>query len=319
MANLPPKWVQRVFLETFSVFIIFAVIHTFIIEPHLFPSLQGHNANLSNRQATHVINNSSKAETTGRKSTTVPELVHFIWIYPPDTELLFHQMVCVLSVMRNIKPKGVIFWNTNKPTGKWWTFVRGIVPNMAVWKLEPETSIFNNTVSKPEHLSDIARISILLKYGGIYVDFDVIVLKSFTSFYHHDVTMGAETPDLLGSGIILSKINSTFLKLWKESYKDFNDSVWNYHSVRKPMQIAKKYPSTVHIEWFGFHRPNWYERTWLYTKGKLWNWKENYAVHLWYRTHGVEYDPVNIRCLDTTTGEILRYIYYGIESFVKPC
>ena len=58
---------------------------------------------------------------------------------------------------------------------------------------------------------------------------------------------------------------------------------------------------------------------WLYTDGKLWNWSQNYAVHLWYRTHPNEYSPSNIRCLNTTTGEILRHIYYGGYNFVIPC
>jgi hypothetical protein len=124
--------------------------------------------------------------------------------------------------------------------------------------------------------------------------------------------MGAETPDLLGSGLILSKANSTFLTLWRAEYKNFTDDDWNKFSVRIPMQIAKANADLLHIEWFGFHRPNWSERKWIYEEGKLWDWGENYAIHLWYRTQeGVDYDPRSIRRLNSTLGEVFRFIYYG--------
>jgi hypothetical protein len=80
------------------------------------------------------------------------------------------------------------------------------------------------------------------------------------------------------------------------------------------MQIAQRHKHLVHIEWFSFHRPNWDERDWLYKEGKLWDWQNNYAVHLWYREYGIEHDPNSIRMWNTTAGEVFRYIYYGTSA-----
>ena len=146
----------------------------------------------------------------------------------------------------------------------------------------------------------------------------MIVLKSFDSLLLYDTSMGAESPELLANGIIVSKANSTFLKLWHQSYRTFDDSNWNMHSVILPMKLARERPDLVHIEWFNLFRPNWSERDWLYEEGKLWDWSENLAVHLYYREHGVEYDPNTIRGLNTTAGEIFRYIYYGNPNRLPP-
>jgi len=86
------------------------------------------------------------------------------------------------------------------------------------------------------------------------------------------------------------------------------------------MTLARRHPYLLHVEWFSIHRPNWDERQWLYTDGLLWDWSGNFAVHLWFRTHpaDVRYDPLTIRSLNTTTGEVLRHIYYGDSRLLPP-
>ena len=70
-----------------------------------------------------------------------------------------------------------------------------------------------------------------------------------------------------------------FIRLWREAYADFDDSDWNRHSVVVPMRLARRHPQLVHVDWFSINRPNWDERRWLYTRGQLWDWSRNYAVH----------------------------------------
>lgn len=261
-----------------------------------------------------------ETQPASRRQLHVPRVVHVLWLYPNVTRLRFHQAISLMSMQQHLKPDRILLWHTNRPAGPWWPFVLRVCPSLLALKLPagPPTSIHGRPVSLPEHQADIVRLQLLLQYGGIYLDLDVIVLKSFDSLLKYDVTMGAETPNLLGSGIILARRNSTFLSLWLEQYKHFDDSRWNYHSGVVPMLLARRYPHLIHIEWFTLNRPNWDERTWLYTEGKLWDWSDNLAVHLWYREHGVEYDPASIRGLNTTMGELFRYVYYGNSSVLPP-
>ena len=259
-------------------------------------------------KSSHQFNSEHKAES----KPVVPSLVNVIWFYPPNTTFRFHQLLSLLSVHKHIAPSIVMFWYNNMPCGAWWRFARETLPNLYLMYREPPQDVFHHDVKVVEHQSDVARLDILLKHGGIYIDLDVIIVKSLSSLLHYPVTMGAESPHLLGSGIILAEKNATFLSLWYQQYKSFDDSQWNYHSVVIPMQLAVQHPQLIHIEWFSLQRPNWDERQWLYTEGKLWAWQQdNMAVHLWYREYNVDHNPHSIRTWNTTAGEIFRYIYYG--------
>ncbi len=53
-------------------------------------------------------------------------------------------------------------------------------------------SVNHESISEPAHIADYLRIDIVNKYGGIYLDTDVIVLKDFDDFLHNPLTLGME-------------------------------------------------------------------------------------------------------------------------------
>ena len=165
------------------------------------------------------------------------------------------------------------------------------------------------------HRSDVARLAILRKYGGIYLDLDMVILQSLKSLYEYDVTVGLETPENIGNAFIIARRDAAYLKLWYDSYKTFNDSEWDTHSLRIPLKLGIRNPSLVHIEPFTIYSPNWRQTEWLYGEGKLWDWIDNYALHLYsrYAPKG-DLDPDSIRTLNTTVGEVFRFIIYGDYS-----
>ncbi|ESO11696.1 hypothetical protein HELRODRAFT_166711 [Helobdella robusta] len=268
---------------------------------------------------TKPLNNDTHGNDFNKTSTTskpqqqfVPKIAHIIWFYPNETEFRFHQAMSLLSLQRFFKPRKIFFWHDTLPTGRWWLFAQQIVAHFLLVPYKRPTKIFNYTVSVPEHQSDVARIQLLREYGGLYIDLDVVLLRPLDPLLEYETTMGAETPSQLGSGFILAKENSAFLKLWLDSYSNnFNDNDWNYHSTIMPMKLAKQHPQLVHIEWFSINRPNWFERDFLYRKGKLWDWSENYAVHLWYRECPDDYNPTNVREMNTTVAEVFTFIYFN--------
>lgn len=166
----------------------------------------------------------------------------------------------------------------------------------------------------PEHQADIIKLHKLLQYGGIYVDFDVIVVKSFLPLRCYPATLGMETDDRLCAGIILSQPNGAFLHLWLDSYRTFDDSSWDEHAVKMPYRLWRRHPQTLHVETSSLHRPSWqrHELAYLYGKGMYYNFGErNYAVHLWYRFYNIDHDKHTIRTLDSTVGQLFRKVYYG--------
>ena len=251
--------------------------------------------------------------------------VHVVWFFPPRTPLRFHEALALIAVQRYARPRKILLWydsESTPPSGRWWHFARQSVAHLLPVPYQRPTSVFNRTLSVPEHQSDVARLAIIEEHGGLYIDLDVIVVRPLNALLQFNVVLGAETPDLLGSGLILARRpGAEFIRRWRRSYADeFDDARWNEHSCRVPMSLARQYPDLVHVEWFSMHRPNWDERQWLYTEGRLWDWSNNYAVHLWFRTHPTDmyYDPLTIRQLNTTTGEVLRHIYYGDTRLLLP-
>jgi hypothetical protein len=258
----------------------------------------------------------------GESPVRVPSLVHVIWFYPPNTTFRFHQLLSLLSVQQHVAPTSLMFWHSPAapPVGAWWRFAKEtLAGSLYLVERPPPQHVFGRAVKRPEHQADVARIDILLQHGGIYIDLDVIVVKSLRPLLRYPVSMGAESPHLLGSGVIVAEKNASFLALWRQHYASFDDTQWNQHSVVLPMLLASQHPHLIHIEWFSLHRPNWDERQWLYAAGKLWAWQQdNLAVHLWYREYHTEHDPHSIRTWNTTAGEIFRYIYYGSPDLLEP-
>ena len=126
----------------------------------------------------------------------------------------------------------------------------------------------------------LTSVEVLMKYGGTYLDLDVIVLKSFDAILGCATTMGLERTGWLDNGIILSKADSPFLKILYNSCRSFNDYQWAEHSVRVPARLAQEHHDLINIEQKNLNIPNWMELSWLYGNNKLYNWQENYAIHL---------------------------------------
>lgn len=253
----------------------------------------------------------------------VPNYVHWIWIHNFPSKFTFSQFLSAVSVLHNLKPERIYFWHSTHPQGIWWGRFLDTVRNSSVNFypnfIHPPTTIFENSVNMPEHQADIVKLQKLMEFGGIYLDFDVIVVKSFQPLQCYSATLGAETDDGLCAGIIISQPHSKFIKLWYESYRTFDDASWDRHAVKVPYKLWRHHPHLLHVESRSLQHPSWqkHELPYLYGKGMYYNWEHlNYAVHLWYRFYNIDHDPDSIRNLDSTVGQLFRYIYYGEKKIL---
>jgi len=75
------------------------------------------------------------------------------------------------------------------------------------------------------------------EFGGIYLDPDVLVLRSFDSLRRKSLTLARESIEpivTISNGIIVCRRGAVFMRLWLETYRTFNPDVWAYHSVHVP-------------------------------------------------------------------------------------
>jgi len=163
---------------------------------------------------------------------------------------------------------------------------------------------------------------LLLDFGGIYLDGDVIVLKSFDELRRYRTVMGREIRKGICNTIMVSVKQAPFIRMLLEQYKDYTGfwEEWGYRSVQVPHILAAEFPSLIHVEETRLNRPNWAELEQIYDEGVLYDWKQNYAIHLWIRMQRkkdaskLAQSPEQIDCVRSTFGEIARLAYYGSSS-----
>ena len=212
-----------------------------------------------------------------------------------------------------------MWYSSTTPIGAWWEFVRLRITNIDLVQIDAPETIYGQPIRDATHQSDVMRIELLIHLGGLYLDLDVVLLKPLDELMGFNITQGSETPDRLGSGFILAAPNTTFLRIWHGQYRTFNDNDWNGHSVIIPMRLAMQFKQFINIDWYHIQHPNWEERHWLYDSGKLWDWKSNYAIHMWQLSQSkYDYHPDSIRSINSTLGEVFRYIYYGSPNILVP-
>ena len=283
-----------------------------------------------NRVINHHVNASQKGGQEVYANCTnprVPNIVHFVWLWDKPEPYKFRQLLGGLSVVRVLKPCAIVFWNAGYlPTGPWW---KEFVGNVTTAANKSGVLFFTPNITTPlfiagkkapfeAHKSDIVRLYALKYFGGIYLDFDVIILKSFAPLRCYDMTMGREASNGIPNNIMLAVPYARFIDIWLDKYEqDYRPRIWAYNSVLASNTLINTVAAgLVHVEKDSINRPNWMELEKIF-EGHF-NWKTHYALHL---VNSIKYseqrtsneNPETIKSFNSSFGEIARYIYYEIE------
>jgi hypothetical protein len=185
----------------------------------------------------------------------IPKTLHYIFGLAPDSGgkpwSLVHY-VCVRSAIERIKPRDVFFYCEYEPKGPWWELTRKLVDLQAI---KAPREIFGNPLIHPAHRADVVRLERLIGSGGIYLDADVFVHRSFDHLLSNSTVLGKQVLDSVDFGlcnaVILSEPQSPFLRRWYSEYRTFRsrgrDEFWDEHSVRVPLRLARQFPNELTV------------------------------------------------------------------------
>lgn len=144
----------------------------------------------------------------------IPKIIHYCWFG------------------RKPKPEKVIeFINTWKKHCPDYEIIEWNEDNFDVNQM-PFTKEAYKT-RKYAFVSDVCRLFALIKFGGIYLDTDVRVLKSFDDYINYKSFIGKEFPFKVSTAVIGSERDCKWLKLFYESYN-------NKHFITKYGFLNKK-------------------------------------------------------------------------------
>ncbi|KAG0146534.1 hypothetical protein CROQUDRAFT_671048 [Cronartium quercuum f. sp. fusiforme G11] len=252
-----------------------------------------------------------------QQHTKIPRYLHYVFGMSPDfggKPFGFIHFAALQSALQILRPEKIFIHYAYLPTGWWFERVLEI-EQVKLVKVRDVTEIFGRPVEHFAHKADIIRLEALRDYGGIYLDFDVFIVRDFTDLLNEDVVLGQEqspetklrsstnskTPEILGvcNAIILAKPFSPFISRWISSYRTFDKTRWADHSASIPWSLALKFPQEVTI--LGpeaFFYPLWHEdHLWLVHRSLDWSFDNSgqLAYHAWsslsYENELKKYDP----------------------------
>ncbi|KAK8758941.1 hypothetical protein V5799_003428 [Amblyomma americanum] len=261
---------------------------------------------------------------TGYAHDIVPNIIHIVRYN--QTELSMMDVVFLRSMFLNHRPDTImVHCSPCGFTGPFVNWTEGINFTFVPYHFPRE--VFGRKIEVIHHSADVARIRILMQYGGIYLDRDVFVVKSLRRFLRYEATIAVPPKAYLGNNLMIFHKDSRFLKLYLETYREFNDSRWYYNAGELPtVQLFHKHPHLANRVYYGLEI-NLDMLHMMYEPHSYPDWRDAYAMHTFIFHRGESpYDPLhngdfnqtNIRDLDNAIGQMTRSVLFGTSDFVGP-
>ncbi|KAE9447670.1 hypothetical protein C3L33_20433, partial [Rhododendron williamsianum] len=157
-------------------------------------------------------------------------------------------------------------------------------------------------VSLAQNLSNLIRLAVLYKYGGVYLDTDFIVLKDFSGLRN---SIGAQSVDAFGNwtrlnnAVLVFDKNHTLLhKFMEEFTSTFNGNRWGHNGPYLVSRVVERTPKGQDCNFTVLPRMAFYPVDWTRIAGLFAKpvtranskWVEaklaqlggvSYGVHLW--------------------------------------
>jgi hypothetical protein len=246
----------------------------------------------------------------------VPNIVHFIW-FGKNRNLTFINYISIRSAHDRQKPERILLHCDHLPVGPWWERLQSEVAMEIVHKTPP-THVGSQPIGFRYgfyHQADVAKLEVLMAYGGIYLDCDVIVINTLDPLRIYEMAIGREKLPKLIMGSILANKNARFLKVWYDTYAYmYRPMHWDYNTGTVSFYMFTRRPDLIHVEPFRLSTPDWTDRHLLFD-GVI-KWQDFYVLHVMTNHMQMTFTPDNIRQLDSTFGQVMRLVYYGSPALL---
>lgn len=147
----------------------------------------------------------------------IPKIIHYCWFGKTDKPKIIEDCMKSWKILTDYE---IIEWTEEK-----------------IEKLDNPfvTQAFKE--KKWAFVSDYIRLKALYEYGGIYLDTDVEITKSFNEFLDHDMFVGFITDCSIGTAVIGAKPNHPYIK---DLFNSYNNIKWNSDNTTFTL---KEYPN----------------------------------------------------------------------------
>lgn len=162
----------------------------------------------------------------------------------------FCHYLAVRSAWERLQPEMMVLHYVHLPSGPWWEMAR---PMLALHQIPSIEGIYGFPASHPAHRADIVRLVALLVMGGVYLDTDVLVLRSFDSLGSPSFAAALEVTSAgelvgLSNAILVAEPGTPFARLCLEGH-DPQRSLWQGFRSRGRdhlyVEMSVRYPGML--------------------------------------------------------------------------
>jgi tetratricopeptide (TPR) repeat protein len=183
----------------------------------------------------------------------IPQMLHFVFGFKEKGDIPYYGYLAIKSALHYNPGWRAFYYTMHEPVGPNWDRIAGDVTVVLI----DDFDYFGNVrLHHYAHKADIIRMIILTETGGVYLDIDTITKKSFEPLRAHDFVMGIQaagpnSSSGLCNAIMMGKRRAAFSTLWLSHYDYFRsrgrDDLWDYHSVKLPVQLMAANPELLHV------------------------------------------------------------------------
>jgi glycosyltransferase involved in cell wall biosynthesis len=260
----------------------------------------------------YPMSNKYRTASQNHEFTKIPRIIHFVFGFQNSNSFGIVQYLSIASASVVHKDYLIYVHCPKIPTGFYWDMVSSVV---LMNFIRDRNHSPENSAIKYVNEADVIRLRVLLRFGGVYMNLDIISLVSFDHLLDNDFVIGREKDIGLYNGMIMSTKHSKFLKIWYHAQKYASNSDPNYYSTILPGKLKNSVnfkDVTILKENSFLLRPLWNEEAFDYdVKGYL-------AMHLW--NDAKELNMMWLLQNRSTLSSLLNvYIPRTLFSVIIPC
>ncbi|RZF32434.1 hypothetical protein LSTR_LSTR001898 [Laodelphax striatellus] len=231
----------------------------------------------------------------------VPNYVHFLRMGASMKNVKFIDAMCMLAAFKKQRPDRLFIHTDQKHfSGFHWDYLMNKVPGfkeaLTIVSTQLPDTIFDQKFSQVYHYfhsSDVLRIQVLMKYGGMFLDNDSFLVKSLDPYRKFEMAIGWDEGMFLGTQVLVAHKDARFLRLWLDSYRGhYYPTLWYFNAGEWPtVSILWARPELVHRVklLFGVHPliDEVFVSVWP-------DWRKQFAIHLLTRHLNAMFAACNI-------------------------
>jgi hypothetical protein len=142
------------------------------------------------------------------------------------------EWLAVVSARKFIKPDKITIYTDGQQDSCWWRRIAPYIDHQIILSM-PGTSVLNGVkIEILSHMSDFLRFLILYHNGGIYMDTDVLILKSFDPLLQHQMVASEECGSHVGTAVMMSQKHSCVMCRFAHLSCEMFNGGWATHAVQ---------------------------------------------------------------------------------------